>query len=104
MERRDGTAKLIAADRIRLTYDDLLGGTELQLRAEGFTFSPYRMLVANPILPIPVQLRADDSCHWNPSTRELHDTIDLRLTAVRLGRLTMRLRPDEAHRGERTNS
>lgn len=40
VERRDGIARLIAADRIRLTYDDMLGGTEIQLRADGFTFSP----------------------------------------------------------------
>jgi hypothetical protein len=86
VERRDGTARLVAGDRIRLTYDDMLGGTELQLHADGFEFSPYRMLVANPILPIPVQIRAQDTCRWNPSTAELHDTIELRLTVLPLGR------------------
>ena len=71
VERRDGTARLLAADRIRLTYDDMLGGTEIQLHADGFTFSPYRMLVANPMLPIPVQIRAHDTCHWDATTTEL---------------------------------
>ena len=100
VERRDGTARLIASDRIRLTYGDMLGGTELQLRADGFTFAPYRMLIANPLLPIPVQVRARDICNWNTSTGELHDTIDLRLTALPLGRLTMTLQPDAPVSGE----
>jgi hypothetical protein len=103
VERRDGTARLLAADRIRLTYDDMLGGTEIQLHADGFTFSPYRMLLANPMLPIPIQVRAHDSCRWDPSTNELHDTIELRLIALPLGRLHMRLQPDIANPDERPN-
>jgi hypothetical protein len=103
VERRDGTATLLAGDRIRLTYDDMPGGTEIQLRPDGFTFSPYRMLVTNPILPVPVQLRVRDSCRWDPSTHELHDTIELWLIAVPLGRLTMRLRPDSAQQGMRAS-
>ena len=99
IERRDGTARLVAADRIRLTYDDMLGGTEIQLRADGYTFSPYRMLVANPMSPIPVQIRAHDTCRWDASANELEDTIELRLTVVPLGRMMMRLRPE----GERTD-
>jgi hypothetical protein len=103
VERRDGTARLVAADRIRITYDDMIGGTEIQLRADGFTFSPYRMLVANPMSPIPVQIRAHDSCRWEASADELHDTIELRLTVVPLGRVTMRLRP-EGRRSEQASS
>ena len=95
-ERRDGTARLVAADRIRLTYDDMVGGTEIQLRADGFSFSPYRMLVAPPVLPIPVQVRARDTCRWDGSAKELHDTIELRLVTVPLGRQVMRLRPETA--------
>jgi hypothetical protein len=94
VERRDGTARLVAADRIRITYDDMIGGTEIQLRADGFTFSPYRMLVANPMSPLPVQIRAHDTCRWDASADALHDTIELRLTVVPLGRVTMRLRPE----------
>jgi hypothetical protein len=94
VERRDGTARQITANRIRLTYDDMLGGTEIQLHPNGFTFSPYRMLISNPMLPIPVQIRAQDTCHWNPSTYELQDTIELSLIALPLGRLVMRLQPD----------
>ena len=102
-ERRDGTARLVAADRIRLTYDDMLGGTEIQLHADGFTFSPYRMLVATPLLPIPVQVRAQDTCRWDASTNELHDTIELRLMTLPLGRQVMRLLPASAHPANRTN-
>jgi hypothetical protein len=103
VERRDGTARLLAADRIRLTYDDMLGGTEIQLRADGFAFSPYRMLVANPMVPIPLQVRAHDTCHWNASTSELRDTIELRLAVLPLGRITMRLQPDDAQPRRRAN-
>jgi hypothetical protein len=80
----------------------MIGGTEIQLRADGFTFSPYRMLVANPISPIPVQIRAHDTCRWDASADQLHDTIELRLM-VPLGRVTMRLRP-EGRRSERASS
>jgi hypothetical protein len=102
VERRDGTARLVAPNRIRLTYDDMIGGTELQLHADGFTFSPYRMLIANPMLPIPVQIRAHDTCNWDPVTEELRDTIELQLLAVPLGRMTMRLRA-ESQPASRTN-
>jgi len=33
-ERRDRTARPVAADRIWLTYDDMVGGTEIRLRAD----------------------------------------------------------------------
>jgi hypothetical protein len=92
VERRDGTARLLAPDRIRLTYDDMLGGTEMRLHADGFSFSPYQMLVAGPLLPVPIVVRARDTCSWDPVAEELHDTIELRLLGIPLGRLDMRLR------------
>lgn len=92
VERRDGTACLIAPDRIRLTYDDMLGGTEIQLRADGFTFAPYRMLIASPMMLGPLQVQARDTCRWDPATGELHDTIELRLLALPLGCQTIRMR------------
>jgi hypothetical protein len=95
-ERRDGTARLVSADRIRFTYDDMVGGAEIQLRADGFSFTPYRMLVASPMLPVPVQVRAQDTCRWDASAGVLDDTIDLRLMGLPLGRLVTRLRPDGA--------
>ena len=79
------------------SYDDMPGGTEIQLRADGFTFSPYRILIANPMLSVPVLIRAHDTCHWDPATDQLHDTIELRLFAVPLGRMTMRLRAESPH-------
>jgi len=53
VERRDGIATLIAPDRIRFTYDDMPGGTEITLRADGFDLAPYTMLIARPPLPVP---------------------------------------------------
>jgi hypothetical protein len=40
VERRDGTAQLVDRHRVRLTYDDMLGGTELRLQADGFLLPP----------------------------------------------------------------
>jgi hypothetical protein len=42
----------------------MLEGTELRLEGGGFAFAPYRMLVANPLLPVPVQVSANDICRW----------------------------------------
>lgn len=93
IERRDGVARLLAPDRIRFTYDDMPGGTELQLHADGFSFSPYQMLVAVPPLPIPVLIRACDECRWDGATGELTDAIEIRLLGIPIGRQVMRLRP-----------
>ena len=93
-ERRDGTARLLAADKIRLAYDDMPGGTEIQLHAGGFAFSPYRMLVLIPFLPVPLQILAHDTCRWDPAREELRDTIELRFMGLPLGRQVMHLRPD----------
>jgi hypothetical protein len=93
-ERRDGTARLLAADRIRLTYDDMPGGTEIQLHADGFAFSPYRMLVAVPFLPVPLQIEAHDTCLWDPAHHQIEDTIEIRLLGLPLGRQSMQLRPE----------
>jgi hypothetical protein len=95
-ERRDGIARLVAPDRISFTYDDMVGGTEIRLHPDGFSFTPYRMLVAPPLLPMPVQVRAQDTCRWDASAGELDDTIDLRLMTLALGRLVIRLRPERA--------
>jgi hypothetical protein len=96
VEHRDGTARLLAPDRVRLTYDDMLGGTELRLHAEGFSFSTYHMLIAVPLLPIPVLVRARDNCRWDATTGELSDTIELHLLGISVGCLLMRTRPDSA--------
>jgi hypothetical protein len=97
-ERRDGVGRLVAPDRIRFTYDDMPGGTELQLRADGFSFTPYQMLVPVPPLPIPVLIRARDDCRWDATKGELTDTIEIRLLGIPIGRQVMRLRPENARR------
>jgi hypothetical protein len=93
VEHRDGTARLIAPDRIRLTYDDMPGGTELRLRGDGFSFSPYQMLITAPPLPTPVLVRARDDCRWDATNGELTDTIELRLLGIPIGRLVIHTRP-----------
>lgn len=93
-ERRDGTARLVAPARIRFTYDDMPGGTEIQLHADGYVFSPYRMLVMIPFLPIPLQILAHDTCRWDPARVTLPDTIDVRLLGMPLGRQVMTLQPE----------
>jgi hypothetical protein len=92
-EHRDGLARLAAPDRISLSYDDMLGGSDLWLRADGFTFSPYQMMVAMPPLPFPIVIAAHDACTWSNASGELIDTIQLRLFGLPLGRMVMRLRP-----------
>jgi hypothetical protein len=96
VEHRDGTARLLAPDRVRLTYDDMLGGTELQLHAEGFSFTPYQMLIAVSLLPVPVLVRAHDNCRWDATSGELTDTIELHLLGIPVGRLIMQTRPQAA--------
>lgn len=44
VERRAELARLVARNRTWLTYDDMPGGTELRLRADGFSFSPAAVL------------------------------------------------------------
>jgi hypothetical protein len=95
--------RLVAADRIRLTYDDMPGGTEIQLYTDGFAFAPYRMLVVIPFLPIPLQILAHDSCSWDSASHELRDTINVSLIGLPLGRQVTRLRPEPGHSTSRTN-
>jgi hypothetical protein len=94
VEHRDGTARLLAPDRVALTYDDMLGGTELHLRADGFSFDPYDMLIAVPVLPIPLVVRIRDNCRWDSADGELSDNIEMRLLGISVGRLVMHSRPD----------
>src|SRR5919204_6945065 len=82
VERRDGVARLVAPDRIWFAYDDMPGGTELHLHADGFSFSPYQMLVPVRPLPIPVLIQVRDHCRWHPTTGELTDTIEIRLLGI----------------------
>ena len=93
VERRDGTARLIADDRIAVTYDGMLGGASIELSDDGFQFSPYRLLVDAPPLPLPVVVSAVDTCSWDPQRGELRDVIELRCAGIPLGRLVMTLRP-----------
>jgi hypothetical protein len=91
VERRDGLARVTAPDRIALTYDDMLGGTEIRLHARGYTLAPYLIAVPVGQLPIPLIVRCIDRCELEPDG-SLLDTIDLRLAGIPLGQQVMRLR------------
>jgi hypothetical protein len=92
-ENRSGLAQLIAPDRIGLRYDDMLGGTDLWLRSDGFTFTPYQIMAAMPPLPFPLVVGAEDACAWDAASGKLTDTLRLRLYGVSIGRMVMCLRP-----------
>jgi hypothetical protein len=94
VERRDGLAQLVAPDRIRLTYDDLLGGSEVRLHPNHYTLSPYLMAVSVAPLPVPLLVRCVDRCEL-ASDGSLLDTIDMAIAGVALGRQVMRLLPDD---------
>ena len=95
VERRDGVARLLEDDRIQMTYDDMPGGTEVHLRADGFSLSPYRLVITVPVLPVPLVIHAHDNCHWDPAAGELTDTIRISVLGIRIGELSMRLRPEQ---------
>jgi hypothetical protein len=93
VERRDSLATLIAPDRIRFTGAEMPGGCEIRLAADGFSFSPYLITAALPILPVPVLVRCQDACRLEESG-ELVDTIEIRFLGLPLGRQVIQPRPE----------
>jgi hypothetical protein len=81
---------------LRMTYDDMLGGTEVRLRSDGYGLGPYTMLVAAPGLPLRLPVRCTDSCRLEPDG-SLIDSIDLSMLGVRVGRQIMHLKPRTDH-------
>lgn len=88
-------ARLLAPDRFRLTYQSMPGGSEIHLREDGFEATPYSLIVALHPLPFSVTVQCADVCRLRPSG-ELVDVIDVSLLGVRLGRITITLRPETA--------
>ena len=93
-EHRDFLATLIAPDRIRFTGAEMPGGSEIRLREDGFTFSPYLISVALPFLPFSVLVRCRDTCRLEPGG-ELVDTINISLLGIPLGQQVIRLRTEQ---------
>jgi hypothetical protein len=91
VELRDGLCRRLDATTLRMTYDDMLGGTEVHLRSDGYDLGPYTMLVAAPGLPLRLPVRCTDSCRLEPDGT-LVDSIDLTVLGVRAGRQTMHLK------------
>jgi len=80
-------AELIASDRIHVTADDMPFGAEIFLSAEGFRFTPYRVLVSHRGRVY--QLRCHDECRVD-AEGFVHDTIKmyfwgLPVATIRLG-------------------
>jgi hypothetical protein len=92
IELRDGLCRRIDQTTLRMTYDDMLGGTEIRLRPDGYDLGPYTMLVAAPGLPLWFPVRCSDSCRLKPNG-SLIDTIELAILGVRIGRQIMHLEP-----------
>jgi hypothetical protein len=91
VERRDGIAVRLATDRIRLTYDDMVGGTEVALREDGFSLGRYRLAVAVPVLPVTILIGCRDASRLDDDGT-LVNTIEISLGRIPLGRQVMRLR------------
>lgn len=91
VDGRDGTAVVLAERRLRLTYDDMPGGTEVTLRGDGFSFAPYRMAVRVPLLPVMLLVLCRDECVLGDDG-VLEDTVDVSFMGLPLGRQVTRLR------------
>lgn len=98
VERRDFLATRVASDRIRFTGAEMPGGSEIQLEADGFSFTPYLITVVAPGLPVPVLVRCRDTCRLLAGG-ELIDTIEVSMLGLPLGKVVMRLRPDRDDSG-----
>ncbi|MFL6061974.1 MAG: hypothetical protein ACJ72E_12140 [Marmoricola sp.] len=86
---RTMTARLVAPDRWSITAEDMPGGAEQVVGADGFAFTPYKILV--PVLgPVRVPLRCTDEIVMSGGTTMI-DTIEMRFLGVRVGRMVMEL-------------
>jgi Protein of unknown function (DUF3833) len=91
VEQRRMHAEVVTPGRIRLTADDMPGGTEVTARPDGFDFTPY--VIRTPVAGgLRVPLRYTDSVTLTDDG-EMVDTIELRALGIRVARITMRLRP-----------
>jgi hypothetical protein len=90
-QQRQMHCEVLASDRLKLTASDMPGGTEVQLRSDGFDFNPY--VIRTPILGrLRLPFRHFDTVRLEEDGTMV-DTIELRFLGVRVGRVRMRLRP-----------
>lgn len=90
VDRRDGLCRRLGPDRLRLTYDDMLGGTEVRLHERGYDLLPYTLLAPMAPLPFRVPVRCRDTCSLT-SDGTLVDIIEMSVLGVPIGRQVMRL-------------
>lgn len=85
---RTMTARLVAPGRWTITAEDMPGGAEQTVSADGFAFTPFTILA--PVLgPLRVRLRCTDEIELVGGA--LVDTSEMRFLGVRVGRMVMRL-------------
>lgn len=96
VELRDGLCRRLDETTLRMTYDDMLGGTEVRLRSDGYDLGPYTMLASAPRLPLRLPVRCTDSCRLEPDGT-LVDSIDLTLLGQLIGRQIIHLKARTEH-------
>ena len=89
---------LVAPDRLQITSDPLLDGTEILLEEDGYRILPYR--VAVPVGPVHFGLRVRDSATVEDGT--LVNTLKVSWFGLPVARVELRARPTET--GSRASS
>ena len=91
VQRRRMHARLVSPSCVELSAGDMPGGARVSARSDGFDFTPY--VIRTPVFGrVRVPLRHRDTVRLLAED-ELLDEIELRLLGIRVGRVSMRLRP-----------
>jgi len=87
--QRTMTAQLVAPGRWKVSAEDMPGGAEQSVSADGFAFTPYRIIA--PVLgPMRVRVRCTDEVVL-VDARTMTDTIEMRFFGVRVATMVMQL-------------
>lgn len=87
--QRRMTARLLEPDHWRIAADDMPGGADQWVTAEGFRFAPYT-IVAPVFGPIRVPLRCDDEIQLLGNATMI-DRVKMTLIGIHVGTVEMRL-------------
>ena len=91
-EQRRVFCEFVTPERVEVVAGHLPDGTAADFEPGGYRIHPYRLAV--PLGPIVVPLWCRDR-HDFDADGTLRDVIDLMIGPLRIGRVTMRVRPDE---------
>jgi Protein of unknown function (DUF998) len=84
--------EFVTPERVEVVGSRLPDGTALDFEPEGYRIHPYRLVV--PLGPIVVPFWCRDRHHVD-GDGTLHDNVDLMAGPLRVGRVTIRVRPEE---------